>query len=69
MPSDGCVDIAAIFGYQAMENGMIDTFYAVFFPLCGQANVGGVIFSSHKNTGSIFVDAVDNTGTYHAADA
>ena len=58
------------FGRNAVGDGEVDFFHAAALgKLGGKALVGRVGFRDDQTAGSIFIEAVNNTGTLHSADA
>jgi hypothetical protein len=61
MSSDGRIDQTFLFTELTIGNGQINLFYGAVFKLIGQLMICLIVFGDDHDTGSIFIQTVDNT--------
>ena len=69
MAADGGADCSDGVPQPAADHRLIDTGEGMLFDLRGQALMGQVVLRHNQQAAGILINAVDNTGTHHAADA
>ena len=60
MPSDGCIDCAAVLPERTANDGFVSPGHGVILQLGRQNPVGKVVFCHRQKPGGVLVDAVDD---------
>ena len=63
-----CINSAGVLMHSTAQQRNIRAADCVFLDICGKRCVGCVVFGDNEQTGGIFVNAVDDSGTHDPAD-
>ena len=64
-----CFHKALVLRKAAVDHRLVGALHAVHRHLLGKADVGGVVLCHHQQAAGVLINAVDDAGTHHSADA